>query len=112
MIGLLVGGTGSGVGKTTVTLAIIACLRKRGYVVQPYKGGPDFLDTTHHSRVAGRTARNLDTWMLTAEANREVLRRAALGADAVVVDSTAMEPEEVARLVVLLAKEQAAASAN
>ena len=57
MIGLLVGGTGSGVGKTTVTLAIIACLRKRGYVVQPYKGGPDFLDTTHHSRIAGRTAR-------------------------------------------------------
>src|SRR3984885_13116491 len=86
MIGLLVGGTGSGVGKTTVTLAIIACLRKRGYVVQPYKGGPDFLDTTHHSRIAGRTARNLDTWMLTAEANRDVLRRAALGADAVVVE--------------------------
>src|ERR1700677_4231459 len=86
MIGLLVGGTASGVGKTTVALAIIACLRRRGYVVQPYKGGPDFLDTTHHSRIAGRTARNLDTWMLTAEANREVLRRAALGADAVVVE--------------------------
>jgi cobyrinic acid a,c-diamide synthase len=86
MIGLLVGGTGSGVGKTTVTLAILACLRRRGYVVQPYKGGPDFLDTTHHSRIAGRTARNLDTWMLTGEANREVLRRAALGADAVVVE--------------------------
>jgi cobyrinic acid a,c-diamide synthase len=86
MIGVLVGGTGSGVGKTTVTLAVIACLRRRGYVVQPYKGGPDFLDTTHHSRIAGRTARNLDTWMLTAEANRDVLRRAALGADAVVVE--------------------------
>jgi cobyrinic acid a,c-diamide synthase len=86
MIGVLVGGTGSGVGKTTVTLAIIACLRRRGYVVQAYKGGPDFLDTTHHSRIAGRTARNLDTWMLTAEANRDVLRRAALGADAVVVE--------------------------
>ncbi len=86
MTGLLVGGTGSGVGKTTVTLAILACLRKRGYVVQPYKGGPDFLDTTHHSRIAGRTARNLDTWMLSAEANREVLRRAAQGADAVVVE--------------------------
>jgi cobyrinic acid a,c-diamide synthase len=86
MIGLLVSGTGSGVGKTTVTLALIACLRRRGYVVQPYKGGPDFLDTTHHSRIAGRTARNLDTWMLSAEANQEVLRRAALGADAVVVE--------------------------
>ena len=86
MTGLLIGGTASGVGKTTVTLAIIACLRRRGYVVQPCKGGPDFLDTTHHSRIAGRTARNLDTWMLSPESNREVLSRAAMGADAVVVE--------------------------
>ncbi len=86
MTGVLVGGTASGVGKTTVTLAIIACLRRRGYVVQPCKGGPDFLDTTHHSRIAGRTARNLDTWMLSPESNREVLSRAAVGADAVVVE--------------------------
>jgi cobyrinic acid a,c-diamide synthase len=86
MIGLLVGGAASGVGKTTVALTIIACLRRRGYVVQPYKGGPDFLDTTHHTRIAGRGARNLDTWMLTAEANRDLLRRAAVGADAIVVE--------------------------
>ena len=86
MIGLLVGGTASGVGKTTVALAIIACLRRRGYVVQPCKGGPDFLDTTHHTRIAGRGARNLDTWMLSPEANRDVLSRAAVGADALVVE--------------------------
>jgi cobyrinic acid a,c-diamide synthase len=86
MIGMLIGGTASGVGKTTVALAIIACLRRRGLVVQPCKGGPDFLDTTHHSRIAGRKARNLDTWMLSPESNREVLSRAAVGADAVVVE--------------------------
>jgi cobyrinic acid a,c-diamide synthase len=86
MIGLLVGGTASGVGKTTVTLAILACLRRRGFVVQPFKGGPDFLDTTHHSRIAGRTARNLDTWMLSEQANREVLESASFDADAVVVE--------------------------
>jgi cobyrinic acid a,c-diamide synthase len=86
MTGLLIGGTASGVGKTTVALAIIACLRRRGYVVQPCKGGPDFLDTTHHSRIAGRKARNLDTWMLSPQSNREVLSRAAMGADAVVVE--------------------------
>jgi cobyrinic acid a,c-diamide synthase len=86
MIGLFIGGTASGVGKTTVTLAIIACLRRRGYMVQPCKGGPDFLDPTHHSRIAGRKARNLDTWMLSPESNREVLSRAAVGADAVVVE--------------------------
>jgi cobyrinic acid a,c-diamide synthase len=86
MTGLLIGGTASGVGKTTVALALIACLRQRGHVVQPFKGGPDFLDTTHHSRIAGRKARNLDTWMLSPESNREVLSRAAAGADAVVVE--------------------------
>jgi cobyrinic acid a,c-diamide synthase len=83
---MMVAGTASGVGKTTVTLAILACLRRRGYVVQPFKGGPDFLDTTHHSRIAGRTARNLDTWMLSEAANRAVFARAAAGADSVVVE--------------------------
>ena len=86
MIGMLIGGTASGVGKTTVALAVIACLRQRGYVVQPFKGGPDFLDTTHHTQVAGRGARNLDTWMLSEEGNRAVFHGAARGADAVVVE--------------------------
>jgi cobyrinic acid a,c-diamide synthase len=86
LIGMLVGGTASGVGKTTVTLALIACMRRRGLTVQVFKSGPDFLDTTHHSRMAGRPARNLDTWMLGAEANREVLRSAARGADAVIAE--------------------------
>ncbi|HEX4650547.1 MAG TPA: cobyrinate a,c-diamide synthase [Granulicella sp.] len=83
---MLVGGSESGVGKTTVTLALIACLRRRGLTVQAFKGGPDFLDTSHHSRVSGRAARNLDTWMLGAETNREVLRSAARGADAVIAE--------------------------
>src|SRR6202034_4093262 len=86
MIGLLVGGTASGVGKTTVSLALMVCLRRRGYAVQPCKGGPDFLDTTHHTRIAGRKARNLDTWMLSEEANRRVLQNAARGADVLVAE--------------------------
>jgi cobyrinic acid a,c-diamide synthase len=86
MKGLLIAGTASGVGKTTVALAIMAGLRRRGLVVQPFKCGPDFLDTGHHTRICGRTARNLDTWMLSVEANRSVLRNAARGADAVIAE--------------------------
>lgn len=86
MKGFLIAGTASGVGKTTVTLAILAAMRRRGLIVQPFKGGPDFLDTGHHTRIAGRAARNLDTWMLSHEANEDVLRQNAAGADAIVVE--------------------------
>ena len=86
MKGLLIGGTTSGAGKTTVTLALLAALCRRGLVVQPFKGGPDFLDTGHLTRIAGRSARNIDTWMLSAEANEDVLRQASRGVDAVLVE--------------------------
>jgi cobyrinic acid a,c-diamide synthase len=84
--GLLVSGTASGVGKTTVALAIMAGLRRRGLVVQPFKCGPDFLDTGHHTRICGRVARNVDTWMLSGDANKSVLQNAARGADALVAE--------------------------
>jgi len=86
MRGFLIAGTSSGVGKTTVTLAIAAALRRRGLEVQPFKGGPDFLDTGHHTRIAGRAARNLDSWMLSADANRDVLRHASRDADVLLVE--------------------------
>ncbi len=86
MTGVLIAGTASGVGKTTVTLALLAALRRRGLIVQAFKSGPDFLDTGHHTRISGRTARNLDTWMLGLEANKDVLRQAAQGADAILAE--------------------------
>jgi cobyrinic acid a,c-diamide synthase len=84
--GMLISGTASGVGKTTVALAVMAGLRRRGVTVQPFKCGPDFLDTGHHTRICGRTARNLDTWMLSAEANQSILRNAARDADVIVAE--------------------------
>jgi len=82
----VVAGTASGVGKTTLALAIIAGLRSRGLTVQPFKCGPDFIDGEHLARVAKRAARNLDTWMLDAEANREIFCRASSGCDVVIVE--------------------------
>lgn len=86
MTGFMIAGTSSSVGKTTLTLAITAAFRQRGLTVQLFKGGPDFLDTGHHSRISGRKSRNLDTWMLTPETNIDTLRRASQGANAVIVE--------------------------
>jgi cobyrinic acid a,c-diamide synthase len=67
MKGFLISGPASGVGKTTIALAIAAGLRARGLRVQAFKCGPDFLDTGHLSAVTGRPALNLDGWMLNRE---------------------------------------------
>lgn len=86
MIAFVVAGTASGVGKTTVALALMAALRERGYVVQPFKCGPDFLDAGHHAAMCGRAARNLDTWMLDGKANREIFGNATRDADVAVIE--------------------------
>lgn len=86
MIGFVVAGTASGVGKTTTALALMAAFRERGTVVQPFKCGPDFLDTGHHTAICGRASRNLDTWMLDTDANRAIFARACVDADVAIVE--------------------------
>jgi cobyrinic acid a,c-diamide synthase len=63
---LIIAGERSGVGKTTVTLALLAALRQRQQVVQSFKVGPDYIDPMFHQRVTGRACRNLDP-LLTSE---------------------------------------------
>jgi len=84
--GIVVAGTHSGVGKTTVALGFMAALRRRGLTVAPFKVGPDFIDPGHHAQVTGRLGRNLDGWMLSRAANRAVFTRHATGADVAVVE--------------------------
>ena len=83
---LIIAGTHSGVGKTTVTLAILAALKDRGRQVQPFKAGPDFIDPGYHSAATGRLSRNLDGWMLGEAVNREIFTRASADADLSIIE--------------------------
>ncbi len=82
-----VAGVASGVGKTTVALGIMAALSRRGWRLQPFKCGPDYIDPGHHALVCGRPSRNLDTWMMGPEAVRKCFQRhCQAGIDGAVVE--------------------------
>ncbi len=86
MHGFVIAGTQSGVGKTTLTLGLLAALRKRGLSVQPFKIGPDFIDPGYHTVVTGVPSRNLDGWMLSRAYNTTVFNRSLRGYDVGVVE--------------------------
>ncbi|WP_459194556.1 cobyrinic acid a,c-diamide synthase [Halosimplex sp. J119] len=77
MKGFVLGGTSSGVGKTVATLAVIRALEREGITVQPAKAGPDFIDPSHHERVAGRPSRTLDRWLQGEDGLRRNYHRGA-----------------------------------
>ena len=61
---LVLAGTTSGVGKTSITCAIIHALQKKGFSVQPFKVGPDYIDPSYLSSIARKDAFNLDVWLM------------------------------------------------
>lgn len=83
---LVIAGTSSGVGKTTITVGLLRALQRRGLRVAAFKCGPDYLDPTYHTRAAGATCHNLDGWMMGQEAVTATFTRATRGADIALIE--------------------------
>ncbi len=107
---MVVAGTHSGVGKTTVATGIMAALRRSGYAVAGAKIGPDFIDPGYHSLACGRPPRNLDAWICGERAIKPLAARAGAASDVLVIegvmglfdgasDGTVSSTADVARLI-------------
>jgi cobyrinic acid a,c-diamide synthase len=83
---LVIAGTSSGVGKTTVATGLMAAFRRRGVRVSSAKVGPDFIDPGYHAAATGRPGRNLDAWMCGASAMAPLADRAAQGCDLLIIE--------------------------
>jgi hypothetical protein len=82
----MIAGTGSGVGKTTVTVALLRAFSRRGLTVSAFKVGPDFLDPTYLAIASGRPCHNLDGWMMGTAYAADLFERASRDADLSVVE--------------------------
>lgn len=87
MKAILIAGTHSGCGKTTITLSILAGLKKLGYAVQAFKAGPDYIDTGLHRLVTSLPSYNLDVWMCGQDYVKDLFTNASHTADIAVIES-------------------------
>ena len=83
---ILIAGTGSDVGKTTISLGIMQALTKRNLKVQPYKVGPDYIDPSYHTFITNRYSRNLDSYMLDDEKIKYIVKNSSKDADISVIE--------------------------
>ncbi|MEM1242620.1 MAG: cobyrinate a,c-diamide synthase [Cyanobacteria bacterium P01_H01_bin.26] len=83
---LVIAGTHSGVGKTSIAIGLMRAFTNQGLQVQPFKVGPDFIDPSHHRQATGRVSHNLDGWMLNQAQNCQIFEQACEGADLAIVE--------------------------
>ena len=72
---IMIAGTQSGCGKTSVTLALLQAIQQQKISVAPYKAGPDYLDPMWHKAITGNTSYNIDTYMIGIEESKKLLQK-------------------------------------
>lgn len=82
----LIGAATSNSGKTTFTIGLLRALTRRGLRVQPYKCGPDYIDTMFHHLASGSESVNLDTFMSSSDHVKEIFAHYGEEADVQIVE--------------------------
>jgi cobyrinic acid a,c-diamide synthase len=83
---VVVAGTHSGAGKTTIASGLMSALSRKGLRVAPFKVGPDFIDPSYHALATGRPGRNLDAFLSGDELIPPLFAHGARGADVAVIE--------------------------
>jgi len=83
---IIIAGTQSGVGKTTIVTGLLAAIKLQGLTVQSYKVGPDYIDPGYHQLASGKVAHNLDTWLVPTDKVVPIFVKTAVGNDIVIVE--------------------------
>ncbi|MFM9281374.1 cobyrinate a,c-diamide synthase [Paenibacillus jiagnxiensis] len=83
---LVIAGTSSGAGKTTITLGLMKAFAEKGLKVQGFKCGPDYIDPTYHTAVTGIASRNLDSWMTSGDYVLDLFKQASADADISIIE--------------------------
>ena len=86
--GLMIAAPRSGGGKTTLTLALLAALRRRGVAVRGAKTGPDYIDPAFHEALTGRSSLNLDSWAMPPALLDDVMAQACSGCEILVTEAS------------------------
>lgn len=82
----IIAAASSGCGKTTFTMGLLRAWQRRGWNVQPFKCGPDYIDTQFHAVASGKPSVNLDIWLSSEDHIRQLYSEYGAKADACVVE--------------------------
>ncbi|MDD2876609.1 MAG: cobyrinate a,c-diamide synthase [Acidiphilium sp.] len=85
--GLIIAAPRSGSGKTTITIALVAALRRRGIAVRTAKSGPDYIDPAFHQAASGHPSMNLDSWAMPPDLLGAIVADQAQDASLLIIES-------------------------
>jgi len=83
---IVIAATNSGAGKTTIVTGILAAMKEKGYKVQSYKIGPDYIDPGYHQLASGKPGHNLDSWLVSEKKINEIFFKTAVEADIAIIE--------------------------